>query len=113
MQMYDVGMTSLVANEAYCLAELADAIGMKSDEARLLRSRGDRLRDNIWEHLWDPTRKIFANRYRKFSPGTNSSFVRSITPTSFYPLLLPIPKGNTSISSEGASAPWPRRWLAL
>ena len=100
MQIYDVGMSSLVANEAYCLAELADAIGMHPEKARLLRSRGDRLRDNIWKHLWDPSRNIFANRYRKLLPGTNSSFVRSITPTSFYPLLLPF--GNISYSGEDA-----------
>lgn len=102
--MYDVGMSALVANEAYCLAELADLVGMYPDKARLLRSRGDSLRDNIWKHLWDPTRNIFANRYRKFLPGTNSSFVRSITPTSFYPLLLPVPGGKISFASEKTSS---------
>jgi hypothetical protein len=106
MQMYDVGMSSLVAHEAYCLVELADAINIDPDKARLLRSRADRLRDNIWKYLWDPTRNIFANRYRQFLPGTNSSFVRSITPTSFYPLLLPFPEGNVSLGgANGWSSP--------
>ena len=103
--MYDVGMSSLVAHEAYCLAELADAIGMDPDKARLLRSRASHLRDNIWKHLWDPTRKVFANRYREFLPGTNSSFVRSITPTSFYPLLLPFPEGNISLLGDASLSP--------
>ena len=96
--MYDVGMSSLVANEAYCLAELADIVGIHQERARLLRSRGDDLRDKIWKHLWDPKRTLFANRY------TNSTFVQSITPTSFYPLLLPF--GNNSLSSflDGADA---------
>jgi len=101
MEMYDVGMSALVAHEAYCLAELADAMGMYSQRSRLLRSRGDRLRDAIWKHLWDPGRRIFANRYRKFLPGTNASFVQSITPTSFYPLLLPLPTERTSFGSRG------------
>lgn len=90
MKMYDVGMSSLVANEAYCLAELADIVGIHADKARMLRERGGHLRDKILKHLWDSKRSIFANRY------TNSTFVQSITPTSFYPLLLPF--GNNSLS---------------
>lgn len=93
MQIYDVGMSALVANEAYCLSQLlrlVDFEGKHNEKAQLLQNRGNRLRDNIFKHLWDADRKIFANRYRKFLPGTNTSFVRSITPTSFYPLLLPL-----------------------
>lgn len=93
MQMYDVGMSALVANEAYCLSQLAeivDTVGNGLRKAQLLRTRGDRLRDNILKHLWDESRNTFANRYREFLPGTNSSFVRAITPTSFYALLLPM-----------------------
>ena len=90
MQIYDVGMSALVANEAYCLSQLlglVDFDGKYNKKAQLLHDRGNRLRDNIFKHLWDADREIFVNR---FLPGTNSSFVRSITPTSFYPLLLPL-----------------------
>eukprot|EP00536_Pseudo-nitzschia_multiseries_P006755 jgi/Psemu1/324467/estExt_fgenesh1_pg.C_1470007 len=97
MQMYDVGMSSLVANEAYCLAELADAIGKTSEVGNRLRRRGDELQDAILRHLWDPERKIFANRYRL---PNNSSFVRHITPTSFYPFLLPPTAYTSSIQID-------------
>ena len=103
--MYDVGMSALVANEAYCLAELADAIGKDPRTSRSLRARGDRLRDNIWRHLWDPSRSVFANRYRTVGSGTDASFVRAITPTSFYPLLLPLPEANSTFLGEHASKP--------
>ncbi|VEU36710.1 unnamed protein product [Pseudo-nitzschia multistriata] len=92
MQMYDVGMSALVANEAYCLAELADIIGKTQEVGNRLRKRGDEIQDAILRHLWDPERKIFANRYQL---PNNSSFVHPITPTSFYPFLLPKTKHNT------------------
>ena len=93
MKIYDVGMSSLVANEAYSLAQLADAVGIHSEKAKLLRTRGDKLRDNIWRNLWDPKRNIFANRFK------NLSFVQPITPTSFYPLILPPGKRFAGIES--------------
>ena len=85
MQMYDVGMSSLVAQEAYYLAKLADVIDKDAVLVKNLRERGDYLPESILAHLWDPSRQIFANRYQF---KNNASFVSHITPTSFYPFLL-------------------------
>ena len=51
MQLYDVGMSSMVVQEAYALAELADAIGRP--EAAMLRDRGDGMSAKIRDELWD------------------------------------------------------------
>lgn len=83
MQLYDVGMSSLFAQEAYSLAELADAIGKDPQVGIELRKRGDTMRDLIWQHMWDPKREIFANRF-----VLNNSFVQHVAPTSFYPMAL-------------------------
>jgi putative isomerase len=82
MQLYDVGMSSLFAQEAYSLAELADAIGRGPELSQRLRLRGDAMRDKIRSELWDPYQQIFANRY------PNGTFSNRISPTSFYPLLV-------------------------
>ena len=114
MQMYDVGMSALVANEAYCLSqlfELVSTVGNHTQTAQLLRTRGDRLRDNIFQQLWDESRNIFANRYRKFLPRTNSSFVRAITPTSFYPLLLPLDGSIDNLGIDSAIKSMIDSWL--
>jgi hypothetical protein len=96
MDMYDVGMSSLVAHEAYCLLILAEEIGgIDPNIISKLRRRGDMLRDRIFKYLWNPNEKIFANRYRHHHlsaagniSSSSSAFVPHITPTSFYPLLL-------------------------
>ena len=49
MQLYDVGMSSMVVQEAYALAELADAIGRP--EAAMLRDRGDGMSAKIRDEL--------------------------------------------------------------
>lgn len=82
MQMYDVGMSSLFAQEAYSLAEMADAIGRDPTVGLELRNRGDGMRDLIWLHLWDPERQVFANRY------VTNDFVQHVAPTSFYPMAI-------------------------
>jgi hypothetical protein len=64
MQMYDVGMSSLVAQEAFSLAELADLLGKDQEVVHRLRERGEGLMHSIIVNLWDETRQIFANRYR-------------------------------------------------
>ncbi len=76
----DVGLNSLIAFDAECLAALARIIG-RDDEADAIAARGERLRDAIRTRLWDPARKIFANRLR------DGRFVKSVGPTSFYPLI--------------------------
>ena len=82
MQLYDVGMSSLFVQEAYSLAELADAIGRDAQVGTRLRARGDAMRDKIRSELWDPNQQVFANRF------PNGTFSNRISPTSFYPLLI-------------------------
>ena len=83
MLLYDVGMSSLFTQEAYSLAELADAIGKDPEVGKELRNRGDVMRDLIWHYMWDPERRVFANRY-----VLKNSFVQHVTPTSFYPMAI-------------------------
>jgi putative isomerase len=84
MNMSDVGMSSLVCQEAYSLATLADAIGREPSVGQKLRERGDSLLRSILAHFWDHDRQIFANRYHL---KTNHTSVWHISPTSFYPFL--------------------------
>lgn len=84
MQMYDVGMASMVAMSDDALAELAEAIN-RTDVASTMRRRADEARGKIAAHLWDEAIGIFANR---FPDGThNGTFNPRITPTSFYPMM--------------------------
>ena len=78
MQLYDVGMSSMLVQEAYSLAHLADAIGRP--EAAMLRERGDAMSALIGDYLWDEQGQIFTNKF------VNNSFYRRISPTSFYAL---------------------------
>jgi putative isomerase len=78
MNLYDVGMSSLFAQEAYSLAELAEAIGKDAKLVAMLRARGDAMRDKIRSELWDESQQAFANRF------VNGTFDKHISPTSFY-----------------------------
>jgi putative isomerase len=77
---YDVGLNSLVCFDAECLAFLARVLG-RSEDARTLEERAQAHRQRIRTDLWDETRGIFANRLR------DGRFVRSVGPTSFFPLI--------------------------
>jgi len=79
MQMYDVGMASMVAMSDECLAELADAIG-RADAATMLRARSADAKAKIAANLWDEQSGIFVNRL------ATGAFNRRISPTSFYPM---------------------------
>jgi putative isomerase len=76
----DVGLNSLACLDAEVLALMARELGRHAD-AEALEARADRLRRLISTELWDSTRNIFANRL------WSGAFVRSVAPTSFYPLL--------------------------
>ena len=81
MELADVGMTSMAAQEAYALATLAERTGRAGD-ARTLRARGDAYAKAV-HSLWDDARGVYANRVL-----TNASLSRRISPTSFYPLMV-------------------------
>ena len=80
----DVGLNSLLALDAEMLAliaaELGDIAGAKAHAARASATR-----DKIRTVLWDESRGIFANRL------WSGTFVRSLGPTSFYPLVAGVP----------------------
>ena len=95
MQLYDVGMSSMVVQEAYALAELADAINRT--EAPMLRARGGGMSSLIASYLWDNTSNIFVNKF------VNDSFYRRISPTSFYALQT---KAATDAQAAAMMADW-------
>ena len=74
----DVGLNSLLALDAEMLALIAAELGLPAEPHRAL---AERTRALVQSELWDDERKIFANRLR------SGAFVRSVGPTSFYPLI--------------------------
>lgn len=76
----DVGLNALLVLDAEILSGWAEQRGDRTTADRL-HQRGAALADRVRDRLWDDERKIFANRL------WNGRFVRSIAPTSFYPLL--------------------------
>jgi putative isomerase len=76
----DVGLNSLLVLDAEILGTWAEERG-DAATAQRLRERGTALAARVRDRLWDDERKVFANRL------WNGRFVRSIAPTSFYPLL--------------------------
>jgi len=76
----DVGLNSLLALDGEMLARIAAALGREA-EAEALERRTEALKARIADRLWDPERRVFANRL------WSGRFVRSLAPTSFYPLL--------------------------
>jgi hypothetical protein len=81
MNLYDVGMSSLFAQEAFALAELAPLADKPSSMADLLNARGKVAAAKISEHLWHEELGIFVNRFSE-----NASFYEHVSPTSFYAL---------------------------
>jgi putative isomerase len=75
----DVGLNCLACLDSEMLGRIAAVLGL--DEARKYDERSAALRRTIATHFWDDRRKIFANRL------WSGAFVRSLAPTSFYPLL--------------------------
>jgi putative isomerase len=76
----DVGLNSLLALDGEILALLARRRGDLITAERL-ETRAAALRARIAARLWDPTRNVFSNR------RWHGDFIRSLAPTSFYPLL--------------------------
>jgi putative isomerase len=76
----DVGLNSLIALDGEMLALIAAELG-EAETARRVAARADKLKRQIREELWDESRQVFASRL------WSGAFVRSLAPTSFYPLL--------------------------
>jgi putative isomerase len=80
LSSWDLGLNCVVALDAEMLSLMAGALGL-TKEAEAFAADAARHRALIGTELWDDGRKIFANRQR------GGGFVRSLSPTSFYPLL--------------------------
>ena len=97
MQLYDVGMASMHAMDSAALAELAAAVGRDADAAKL-RAAAASQRALIEAHLWDDASGIYVNK------NATGSFVRRISPTSFYAL-------QTGGPSDARADTMVRTWL--
>jgi putative isomerase len=80
LDLIDVGLNATLALDAEMLALIAAELG-RDDERAEFSALAAASRDKIATGLWDETRGIFANRKR------TGAFVRSLAPTSFYPLI--------------------------
>jgi putative isomerase len=75
----DVGLNASLALDAEMLALIAAELG-HAEEATEFAALAADTREKIRTELWDEARGLFANRQR------GGGFVRSVGPTSFYPL---------------------------
>jgi putative isomerase len=80
LSTFDLGLNCAAALDAEMLSKLAAVLG-KDEDAGEFAALAERSRTLISETLWDESRGIYANRQRR------GGFVRSLSPTSFYPLL--------------------------
>lgn len=80
LDVEDVGLNCLYCLDCEMLSHIATALG-HGDEARAHSGRAIDMRRKIGTHFWDSERQIFANRL------WSGKFVKSLAPTSFYPLL--------------------------
>lgn len=80
LDVEDVGLNSLLVFEGENLSSMARVLG-RDDEAAAFADRAAALAERVRVRLWDDERGIFANR------RWDGRFVRSLAPTSFYPLV--------------------------
>jgi putative isomerase len=80
LSTYDLGLNCALALDAEMLSKIADVLGYH-DEAAEFAGLAELSRTLIGSELWDESRGLFANRQRA------GSFVTSLSPTTFYPLL--------------------------
>ena len=101
MELYDVGMSSMVAMELEALANLSITAfdPPRTKDHALLTSRLAELSGLISTHLWDDTNGIFTNKF-----SGNGSFYRRISPTSFYPM-------QAGIATEEQATAMATSWL--
>ena len=88
MQLYDVGMTSLVLQECQSLARLAPVIHRNATD---FEKCSETLQESL-SMLWNNQESIFSNQFR------NGTFSTRVSPTSFYPLL-----GNVATDYQASS----------
>eukprot|EP01063_Lacrimia_lanifica_P006841 TRINITY_DN14313_c0_g1_i1.p1 TRINITY_DN14313_c0_g1~~TRINITY_DN14313_c0_g1_i1.p1 ORF type:complete len:660 (+),score=213.63 TRINITY_DN14313_c0_g1_i1:174-1982(+) len=88
LNIVDVGMSALVAQDAAILSGIAALLG-KADLAAELGARSTRLKTAITSELWDDANGLYFN---KPWTGTGAQgFSTTAAPTNFYPMLLGAP----------------------
>ena len=80
LDQWDVGLNSMLALDAEMLALIARELGHAA-AASALDAEAAKLTARITTEFWDESRGLFANK------RWNGQFARSVTPTSFWPLL--------------------------
>jgi putative isomerase len=90
LDLEDVGLNSLLVHEGSLLARM-----LPGNER--LAERAAALAEQVRTRLWDPRREVFAGRL------WSGQFTRSLSPTSFYPLLAGIA---TQDQAEAMTARW-------
>ena len=80
MELDDVGLNSLYALDAECLAKIASILGYQDDNRRFV-AEYDRIKSLMLKLLWNEQDGIFENRY------WDGRFSKRLSPTNFYPLL--------------------------
>lgn len=80
LSTFDLGLNCALALDAEMLSKIAGVLDYTAD-ALEFAALAERSRHLIGRELWDESRGLFANRQRA------GGFVRSLSPTSFYPLL--------------------------
>ena len=80
LNQWDVGLNSMLALDAEMLALMARELGA-ADIGAQLEAEAAKLKARIAAEFWDQSRAIFANKL------WSGAFARSVTPTSFWPLL--------------------------
>jgi hypothetical protein len=80
MELDDVGLNSLYALDAECLAKIAAILGYEDDNRRFV-AEYDRVKGLVRKLLWNEQDGIFENRY------WDGRFSKKLSPTNFYPLL--------------------------
>ena len=76
----DVGLNSLFALDCEYIGHMATLLG-REEEAAAFQRKARTLAGKISDELWDEERQVFANRLM------DGTYIRSITPTSFFPLV--------------------------
>lgn len=79
MTQDDVGLNSLYAADAECLAKIASILG-KDDEAKHFSDDYARMKQLVETKLWNPADGIYESRL------WDGSFSRRLSPTNFYPM---------------------------
>jgi glycogen debranching enzyme len=85
MNLDDVGLNSLYALDAECLAKIAEVLGNREDSERFAKEY-DHMKQLVREKLWNDSDGIFENRF------WDGRFSKRLSPTNFYPMFAGLAK---------------------